>query len=126
MSNLMSTLRWINEILRVVRFPCCDSFLMASRRKEFFYDKYEANDKSQRSAPKNEGTLDQDFPPEEKPPSLPGSPKKCFGETQIEIFHHRHGLLVLHLVATLMFAPSLVAWLQVWIAHSSFLLCFLI
>ncbi|XP_021890347.1 GPI inositol-deacylase [Carica papaya] len=95
---------------------CChnsmSSFLMASRRKEFFYDKYEANDKSQRSAPKNEGTLDQDFPPEEKPPSLPGSPKKCFGETQIEIFHHRHGLLVLHLVATLMFAPSLVAWLQ--------------
>lgn len=43
-----------------------------------------------------------------------GSPeyKKSYGDTQLEIFHHRHGLLVLHLLATLMFGPSLVAWLQ--------------
>lgn len=44
--------------------------------------------------------------------SSPGS-SKSFGETQLEIFHHCHGLLMLHLVAAVMFAPSLVAWLQV-------------
>ncbi|CAH9123197.1 unnamed protein product [Cuscuta epithymum] len=37
---------------------------------------------------------------------------KSYAETQLEIFHHRHGLLILHLLATLMFLPSLVAWLQ--------------
>ncbi|EXC31385.1 GPI inositol-deacylase [Morus notabilis] len=37
---------------------------------------------------------------------------KSYSETQLELFHHRHGLLVLHLVATLMFVPSLAAWLQ--------------
>ncbi|XP_022151282.1 uncharacterized protein LOC111019107 isoform X2 [Momordica charantia] len=41
----------------------------------------------------------------------PGT-SKSFGETQLEIFHHCHGLLILHLVAAVMFAPSLVAWLQ--------------
>ncbi|XP_008466394.1 uncharacterized protein LOC103503813 isoform X2 [Cucumis melo] len=41
----------------------------------------------------------------------PGS-AKSYGETQLEIFHHCHGLLILHLVAAIMFAPSLVAWLQ--------------
>ncbi|KAL2624469.1 hypothetical protein R1flu_008714 [Riccia fluitans] len=35
-----------------------------------------------------------------------------FGETQIEIFHLRHGLLLLHLLATMMFMPSFVAWMQ--------------
>lgn len=43
-----------------------------------------------------------------------GSPKYTrYGDAQLEIFHHRHGLLVLHLLAALMFVPSLVAWLQV-------------
>ncbi|XP_022981217.1 uncharacterized protein LOC111480421 isoform X2 [Cucurbita maxima] len=41
----------------------------------------------------------------------PGS-SKSFGETQLEIFHHCHGLLILHLLAAIMFAPSLLAWLQ--------------
>ncbi|XP_023535378.1 GPI inositol-deacylase A-like isoform X4 [Cucurbita pepo subsp. pepo] len=40
------------------------------------------------------------------------SSSKSFAETQLEIFHHCHGLLILHLVAAVMFAPSLVAWLQ--------------
>lgn len=45
-----------------------------------------------------------------------GSPTytRSYGEAQLEIFHHRHGLLILHLLAALMFVPSLVAWLQVW------------
>ncbi|PSS30172.1 GPI inositol-deacylase [Actinidia chinensis var. chinensis] len=37
---------------------------------------------------------------------------RSFGETQLEMFHHQHGLLMLHFLATLMFVPSLVAWLQ--------------
>ncbi|XP_047310152.1 uncharacterized protein LOC124913780 [Impatiens glandulifera] len=37
---------------------------------------------------------------------------KSFSETQLEIFHHQHGLLILHLLALLMFVPSLVAWWQ--------------
>ncbi|GAY48375.1 hypothetical protein CUMW_111170 [Citrus unshiu] len=37
---------------------------------------------------------------------------KTFGDTQLEIFHHRHGLLILHLLASLMFVPSLMAWFQ--------------
>ncbi|KNA13999.1 hypothetical protein SOVF_111530 isoform B [Spinacia oleracea] len=35
-----------------------------------------------------------------------------YDDIQLEIFHHRHGMLILHLLAMLMFAPSLVAWLQ--------------
>ncbi|KAG5527122.1 hypothetical protein RHGRI_028142 [Rhododendron griersonianum] len=37
---------------------------------------------------------------------------RSFGDTQLEMFHHRHGLLILHFLAALMFVPSLVAWLQ--------------
>ncbi|XP_028778530.1 uncharacterized protein LOC114735049 isoform X2 [Neltuma alba] len=37
---------------------------------------------------------------------------KSFGDTQLDLFHHRHGLLILHFVAATMFAPSLAAWLQ--------------
>lgn len=36
-----------------------------------------------------------------------------FGETQLEIFHQRQGLLLLHFITTVMLAPSLVAWVQV-------------
>lgn len=43
--------------------------------------------------------------------SSPGS-SRSFGETQLEMFHHCHGLFILHLLATFMFVPSLVAWLQ--------------
>lgn len=38
---------------------------------------------------------------------------KIFGETQLEVFHHQHGLLVLHLLAMIMFVPSMMAWVQV-------------
>ncbi|GER51917.1 GPI inositol-deacylase PGAP1-like protein, partial [Striga asiatica] len=43
-----------------------------------------------------------------------GSPEsnRSYVDTQLDIFHHQHGLLVLHLLAALMFVPSLVAWLQ--------------
>jgi glycosylphosphatidylinositol deacylase len=34
-------------------------------------------------------------------------------ESQLEVFHQRQGLLLLHLAATLMYIPSMVAWIQV-------------
>ncbi|KAL4591801.1 hypothetical protein LXL04_004773 [Taraxacum kok-saghyz] len=37
---------------------------------------------------------------------------RSYGETQLEIYHHRHGLLILHLLSLLMFLPSLVAGLS--------------
>lgn len=51
------------------------------------------------------------LPLEENQNSTYGSPNS-YGDIQLEVFHHRHGLLILHLLAMLMFAPSLVAWLQ--------------
>ncbi|KAL3526340.1 hypothetical protein ACH5RR_010996 [Cinchona calisaya] len=51
------------------------------------------------------------FPLDENICTSPDS-ARSFGETQLEIFHHRHGLLILHLLAALMFVPSMVAWLQ--------------
>lgn len=43
------------------------------------------------------------------------SPKaaKSFTDSQLELFDCRHGIMILHLLTALMFAPSLVAWLQV-------------
>ncbi|KAL2939989.1 GPI inositol-deacylase [Bienertia sinuspersici] len=41
-----------------------------------------------------------------------GVSSNSYGDIQLEVFHHRHGLLILHLLAMLMFVPSLVAWLQ--------------
>ncbi|KAL9231516.1 hypothetical protein vseg_006738 [Gypsophila vaccaria] len=35
-----------------------------------------------------------------------------YGEIQLEIFHHRHGMMILHFLALLMFVPSLLAWFQ--------------
>jgi hypothetical protein len=44
---------------------------------------------------------------------------RSYGETQLEIFHHQHGLLILHFLAALMFGPSFAAWVQrISIVHS--------
>ena len=49
------------------------------------------------------------------PKKTDGSPKTLisFGETQLERFNYGQGLLLLHLIATAMLIPSLVAWGQV-------------
>ncbi|PON44025.1 GPI inositol-deacylase PGAP1-like [Parasponia andersonii] len=59
-----------------------------------------------------EGTFDQDSPSKEGFSSNSPDSSESYGETQLELFHHRHGLLILHLIAALMFLPSLAAWLQ--------------
>ena len=98
--------------------PClCDSFFTASfrsnaRMKELLDFKDVGNERSQQFASKHDSGLNQNFQLEENSSSSPDS-SRSFGDTQLEIFHHRHGLLILHLLATLMFVPSFVAWLQV-------------
>ncbi|KAE8718479.1 hypothetical protein F3Y22_tig00110013pilonHSYRG00322 [Hibiscus syriacus] len=81
------------------------SFRSNARKKESDY-KTEDNYSSQLFKPK------------------PGSPSKenssSYIQTQEDIFHLRHGLLVLHILATLMFVPSLVSWLQRIGMHQSF------
>lgn len=56
--------------------------------------------------------------------SKPGSPSKdnssSYVQTQKDIFHYRHGLLILHLLGALMFGPSLISWLQRIGMHQSF------
>ncbi|PIN00040.1 Negative regulator of COPII vesicle formation [Handroanthus impetiginosus] len=98
-------------VLLVSHALCChsalSSFLMASfyshvRNKEF----YESGNDGVSSS-----KLYSKYPVNE---TCTGSPEstRSYGDTQLEIFHHRHGLLVLHMFAALMFVPSLVAWLQ--------------
>ncbi|KAK9271415.1 hypothetical protein L1049_027005 [Liquidambar formosana] len=107
-------------ILLVCHALCCHSalcsFLTASfrshaQRMELFHSKNEANDGSQQFEFKYGDGFNQNSPSDENYSSSPDS-AKSFGDTQLEIFHHRHGLLILHLLAALMFVPSLVAWLQ--------------
>lgn len=106
---------WI-VILRIA--PCfCNSFFTASfrshaRRKELSDYIDEGNGGIEKFQIKHEGELNQSYPLDESYSSSPNL-AKSFSDTQLEIFHHRHGILILHLVAALMFFPSLVAWFQV-------------
>ncbi|XP_062151547.1 GPI inositol-deacylase isoform X7 [Alnus glutinosa] len=91
---------------------CCHSMLCSHvQRKELVDYKNKGNDGSQQFTSKFDGRSDQILPLEEKSSNSLDS-SKSFGDTQLEMFHHRHGMLILHLVAALMFVPSLVAWLQ--------------
>ncbi|KAM4124714.1 hypothetical protein ACB094_01G252200 [Castanea mollissima] len=93
---------------------CCfltASFRSHARRKELFDYKNKGNDGSRQFTSKSDGRSNQRLPLEENSSNSPDS-SKSFGDTQLEIFHHRHGLLILHLVAALMFVPSLAACLQ--------------
>lgn len=99
---------------------CCHtalcSFLTASfrshaRRHELFDYKKDGNDGPDKLTFKCDGISNQNFPSEDRCSNSPDF-SKSFGETQLEIFHHRHGLFILHLAAALMFGPSLVTWLQ--------------
>ncbi|KHN10855.1 GPI inositol-deacylase [Glycine soja] len=107
-------------ILLFSHFLCCHnalcSFLTASccnheQNNENFDCNCEDYVGSERLKFKFDGSFKRTFPSEDNSSSSPDS-SKSFGETQLDLFHHRHGLLILHLVATMMFAPSVVAWIQ--------------
>ncbi|CAL9064314.1 GPI inositol-deacylase-like isoform X1 [Musa acuminata AAA Group] len=55
--------------------------------------------------------FDSLLPVDEISPTSPNT-VKSFGDSQLEFFNYQHSILILHLLATLMFLPSLVAWLQ--------------
>lgn len=95
----------------------CNSFLTTSFRshaqqKEVFDYKNDGSGGSEQLTYTFDGRFDQNLPLKESCSNSPNL-SKSYAETQLEIFNHRHGLLVLHLLATLMFSPSLAAWLQV-------------
>ncbi|VFQ73512.1 unnamed protein product [Cuscuta campestris] len=92
------------------------SFLLASFRSHVQTEELrefgdEEMSKSSQPIPKFNGETSKTVLPKE---NVSGAAEnaKSYAETQLEIFHHRHGLLILHLLAMLMFLPSLVAWLQ--------------
>ncbi|MBA0683461.1 hypothetical protein Goari_025120, partial [Gossypium aridum] len=93
---------------------CCHSFLCNSLTASLRSNvrKTEVDDRSEGNCSSQQVT------------SQPGSPSKenrpSYSQAQEDIFHQRHGLLVLHLVAALMFGPSLVSWLQRIGMHKSF------
>lgn len=98
---------------------CCHtslcSFLTASfrshaRRKELYDYNTNDNDRSKLRYTRQK-RFNPNLPLDDSSSSSLDS-SKTFGDTQLEIFHHRHGLLILHLLASLMFVPSLMAWFQ--------------
>ncbi|XP_062198955.1 uncharacterized protein LOC133901587 isoform X2 [Phragmites australis] len=86
------------------------SFLAASFRsitqKKDLYKSKTGDDPALLSKSKPDG-LQQLLPMDDTPTAA-----KSFTDSQLELFDCRHGIMVLHLLTTLMFAPSLVAWLQ--------------
>ncbi|KAG9448528.1 hypothetical protein H6P81_008493 [Aristolochia fimbriata] len=91
------------------------SFMAASfrsyvQRKEA-YDSNSRSEISRLSRPKSDEAFNPLLPLDENGSNSPNS-TRSFGESQLEIFNYRHGLLTLHILAVLMFVPSLVAWLQ--------------
>ncbi|XP_028056689.1 uncharacterized protein LOC114260719 isoform X1 [Camellia sinensis] len=88
------------------------SFRSHARSKESSDSQNEGDNMSEQFALRHGDGFDQHLPLDDS--CLTSSPNsaRSFGETQLETFHYRHGLLILHFLATLMFVPSLVAWLQ--------------
>ncbi|KAK1629882.1 hypothetical protein QYE76_004197 [Lolium multiflorum] len=86
------------------------SFLGASFRnisqKKGLYKSKMGNNPILLSKSKPDG-IEQLLPMDDSPTAA-----KSFTDSQLEVFDCRHGIMILHLLATLMFVPSLVAWLQ--------------
>ncbi|KAH7847529.1 hypothetical protein Vadar_027217 [Vaccinium darrowii] len=90
----------------------CHSALSShAQSKESFNSRNEGHDRSEQLTFRNGHGLNQQSLLDDSCSSSPDS-ARSFGDTQLEMFHHRHGLLILHFLAALMFVPSLVAWLQ--------------
>lgn len=111
----MFSSRWL-AFLKVT--PCfCNSFLTASFRSHALskesLNSRNGHDRSGQLTFRNVDGLNPHSLSDDSYSSSPDS-VRSFGDTQLETFHHRHGLLMLHFLALLMFVPSLVAWLQVW------------
>ncbi|KAL5981930.1 hypothetical protein ACLOJK_015997 [Asimina triloba] len=84
------------------------SFRSHIQRKESYNSQARGD---QRSRHKSDESSDQLLPLDENYP-IDLNSTKSFGDTQLEVFNYWHGMLILHLLAALMFVPSLTAWLQ--------------
>lgn len=104
-------------------FGTCNSvlaanFLSQSQRKDAWYEsKLESPtpifDKNKTYKSTSEPLLPTDESTSHSPTSA-----KSFSDSQLETFNYQHGVFILHLFATLLFVPSLVAWLQVSLSLS--------
>lgn len=94
-----------------VEYLSCNSFLAASYRsinqKKDLYKSKMPDGPVLLSKNKSDG-LQQLLPMDDSPTAA-----KSFTDSQLELFDYLHGTMILHLLSTLMFVPSLVAWLQV-------------
>ncbi|MED6149474.1 hypothetical protein PIB30_062833 [Stylosanthes scabra] len=113
------------------------SFLMASCRNHEQNGNLdslsEVHNGSERPRFKFDGSFDRTFPSENDSSNTRDS-SKSFSDSQLDAFHHRHGLLLLHFVAMMMFAPSMVAWFQrlaigkslPWLLDSTLCMCIIV
>ncbi|XP_031404775.1 uncharacterized protein LOC116213832 isoform X2 [Punica granatum] len=91
---------------------CCHFALCSHvRRREITEFNREANGGFRQSKFDSCGNFNGDPQLEENYSSSPES-TQSFVDTQLEIFHHQHSLLILHFLTMLMFVPSLLAWWQ--------------
>ncbi|XP_020554742.1 GPI inositol-deacylase A isoform X2 [Sesamum indicum] len=91
---------------------CCHNALFSHvNTKEFYESGNDGETGSMLYNNKHDGDISKLFLVKETHTGSPQS-TRSYSDTQLDVFHHRHGLLLLHLVATLMFVPSLVGWLQ--------------
>ncbi|VAI31158.1 unnamed protein product [Triticum turgidum subsp. durum] len=81
------------------------SFRNIAQKKDLYKSKMDNNPILQ-SKNKPDG-LEQLLPMDDSPTAA-----KSFTDSQLEVFDCRHGIMILHLLATLMFVPSLIAWIQ--------------
>ncbi|KAF7130134.1 hypothetical protein RHSIM_Rhsim10G0011500 [Rhododendron simsii] len=89
----------------------CHSALSSHAQSKESLNSRNGHDRSEQLAFRNSDGLNRHSLSDDSCSSSPDS-VRSFGDTQLEMFHHRHGLLILHFLAALMFVPSLVAWLQ--------------
>ncbi|XP_059670022.1 uncharacterized protein LOC132315691 [Cornus florida] len=107
-------------ILALSHALCCHNALSSvALTKELSDSKRESDNGSDQSGYRFVGGLNPHSSMHETCSSSPDS-AKSFRETQVGIFHHWHGLLMLHFLAAVMFVPSLVAWFQRKVTSQSF------
>ncbi|XP_060196012.1 uncharacterized protein LOC132625198 isoform X2 [Lycium barbarum] len=91
---------------------CCHNALSShTQTKELIESGNGSESGLEQFIPQYDGEINKHYPQKESNTKSLDS-VKSYGDTQLEIFNHRHGLLVLHFLATLMFVPSLIAWIQ--------------
>ncbi|CAN4079157.1 unnamed protein product [Withania somnifera] len=99
-------------LLVISHAVCCHNALSSHiQTKELIQSGNGSQSELEKFIPCYDGEINKQFPQKESNSNSRDS-VKSYGDTQLEIFNHQHGLLVLHLLATLMFVSSLIAWIQ--------------